>query len=113
MRTLVSRLRIQLDNLCQFLPQDRAAEFVRMSAVELLEATQRTVGTPEMLKAHMLLKQFGKEYLALRKQLEFRHPSTFDTSLLPFFSLPPYPLLHPTYLHTLLVVSLTILKSKQ
>ena len=43
---------IQIDNLCQFLPQDRVAEFANLSPVELLRSTQRAVASQEMIDWH-------------------------------------------------------------
>ncbi|KAE8293747.1 Structural maintenance of chromosomes protein 5 [Larimichthys crocea] len=43
----VKALRIQVSNLCQFLPQ-----------IELLEATEKSVGPPEMYEYHCELKNF-------------------------------------------------------
>ena len=40
-----------------------------MTPIEMLEATQKTVGSPEMLEAHALLKELGKEFLAIKKEL--------------------------------------------
>ena len=40
---LINRLNIQLGNLCQFLPQDKVADFAKMSQVELLENTEKAV----------------------------------------------------------------------
>ena len=40
----VRALSIQLDNLCQFLPQDRVSEFARLSPPALLVETQRASG---------------------------------------------------------------------
>lgn len=43
---------IQIDNLCQFLPQDRVVEFAAMSPIELLKSTQRAVASQEMIEWH-------------------------------------------------------------
>ena len=37
------RLNIQVGNLCQFLPQEKVADFSRMSPQELLESTEKAV----------------------------------------------------------------------
>ncbi|TMS15739.1 Structural maintenance of chromosomes protein 5 [Larimichthys crocea] len=42
----VKALRIQVSNLCQFLPQEKVGEFAKMSKIELLEATEKSVGPP-------------------------------------------------------------------
>ncbi|XP_068611158.1 structural maintenance of chromosomes protein 5-like [Brachionichthys hirsutus] len=52
----VKALRIQVSNLCQFLPQEKVGEFAKMSKIELLEATEKSVGPPEMYEYHCELK---------------------------------------------------------
>ncbi|CAG07476.1 unnamed protein product, partial [Tetraodon nigroviridis] len=54
----VRSLRIQVSNLCQFLPQEKVGEFAKMSKTELLEATEKSVGPPEMFEYHCELKNF-------------------------------------------------------
>ncbi|KAK7878539.1 hypothetical protein WMY93_030375 [Mugilogobius chulae] len=54
----VKSLRIQVSNLCQFLPQEKVGEFAKMSKIELLEATEKSVGPPEMYTYHCELKNF-------------------------------------------------------
>ena len=43
--SLVKPFSIQIDNLCQFLPQDRVVEFAAMTPVELLRSTQSAVAS--------------------------------------------------------------------
>ncbi|XP_061540928.1 structural maintenance of chromosomes protein 5 isoform X1 [Phycodurus eques] len=52
----VKALHIQVNNLCQFLPQEKVGQFAKMSKIELLEATERSVGSPEMFEYHCELK---------------------------------------------------------
>ncbi|RVE70456.1 hypothetical protein OJAV_G00064840 [Oryzias javanicus] len=54
----VRALQIQVSNLCQFLPQEKVGEFAKMSKIELLEATEKSVGPPEMYEYHCELKNF-------------------------------------------------------
>uniref|UniRef100_A0A6Q2ZLC0 Structural maintenance of chromosomes protein 5 n=1 Tax=Esox lucius TaxID=8010 RepID=A0A6Q2ZLC0_ESOLU len=54
----VKALQIQVSNLCQFLPQEKVGEFAKMSKTELLEATEKSVGPPEMYEFHCELKTF-------------------------------------------------------
>uniref|UniRef100_A0A3Q3VV74 Structural maintenance of chromosomes protein 5 n=1 Tax=Mola mola TaxID=94237 RepID=A0A3Q3VV74_MOLML len=54
----VKNLHIQVSNLCQFLPQEKVGEFAKMSKIELLEATEKSVGPPEMYEYHCELKNF-------------------------------------------------------
>lgn len=49
---------IQIDNLCQFLPQDRVQDFTKMNSQELLRNTQNSVCTPETINTFkQLLEQ--------------------------------------------------------
>ncbi|CAB1318577.1 unnamed protein product [Coregonus sp. 'balchen'] len=54
----VKALQIQVSNLCQFLPQEKVGEFAKMTKIELLEATEKSVGPPEMYDFHCELKTF-------------------------------------------------------
>ncbi|GIL71967.1 hypothetical protein Vretimale_599 [Volvox reticuliferus] len=58
---LIKRLNIQFDNLCQFLPQDKVAEFAKMDQYELLGATLMAVGDASMHEQHQLLIGLRKE----------------------------------------------------
>uniref|UniRef100_A0A8C2T557 Structural maintenance of chromosomes protein 5 n=1 Tax=Coturnix japonica TaxID=93934 RepID=A0A8C2T557_COTJA len=57
----VAALNIQVDNLCQFLPQDKVGEFAKMSKIELLEATEKSIGPPEMYQFHCKLKNLKEK----------------------------------------------------
>lgn len=57
----VKELRIQVGNLCQFLPQEKVGEFAKMSKLELLEATEKSVGPPGMFEYHIELKTFRQK----------------------------------------------------
>ena len=69
-QALTRGFNIQVDNLCQFLPQDKVSEFAALSPVELLQQTQRAAAPEEMLEQHESLKQLRKEQRALDYQLE-------------------------------------------
>ncbi|KAH0538080.1 hypothetical protein FGG08_005292 [Glutinoglossum americanum] len=58
---LAKSLSIQIDNLCQFLPQDKVCEFAALSPVELLHSTLRAAAPPLMLQWHEDLKTLRKE----------------------------------------------------
>jgi len=74
---------IQVDNLCQFLPQDRVVEFAALSPVDLLTQTQRAAAPEYMCEWHDQLKAMRKEQKTQLddqqrvtedlKQLEQRH----------------------------------------
>ena len=57
---LCRSLSIQIDNLCQFLPQDKVVEFAAMTPVELLRSTQRAVASQEMIDMHEELKDLRR-----------------------------------------------------
>ncbi|KAG0349469.1 Structural maintenance of chromosomes protein 5 [Podila humilis] len=58
----VQSFNIQIDNLCQFLPQDRVSEFAQMSPQELLRETQRAVGGDDMVKSHDRMIELWNEH---------------------------------------------------
>ncbi|KAF2462973.1 P-loop containing nucleoside triphosphate hydrolase protein [Lindgomyces ingoldianus] len=58
---------IMLDNLCQFLPQDRVVEFAGLSPVALLRETQLAAAPEHMIQWHEALKALRRD----EKRLEF------------------------------------------
>ncbi|XP_076630120.1 structural maintenance of chromosomes 5 isoform X2 [Colletes latitarsis] len=60
---------IQIDNLCQFLPQDKVQDFSKMNAQELLENTERSVGDPMIIERHKQLIQYRSEHKDLEVQI--------------------------------------------
>ncbi|RMX36642.1 hypothetical protein pdam_00014991 [Pocillopora damicornis] len=63
---LTKKLNVQVANLCQFLPQDKVQEFAKMSQQQLLEATEKAVGSPKMFDSHQKLIELRKQ----EKELE-------------------------------------------
>jgi len=57
----VKQLNIQVGNLCQFLPQEKVADFARMSQQELLENTEKSLGEEALYDKHQELKQAREE----------------------------------------------------
>ncbi|KAJ3121956.1 Structural maintenance of chromosomes protein 5 [Nowakowskiella sp. JEL0407] len=57
----ISGLDIQVDNLCQFLPQDKVSEFAHMDAQKLLHETMRAADPTEMPKQFNLLCDFRRK----------------------------------------------------
>jgi chromosome segregation ATPase len=60
-QSLMHMLKIQVDNLCQFLPQDRVVEFAACTPVELLHETLRAAAPEEMQKWHRQLQEHHKD----------------------------------------------------
>uniref|UniRef100_A0A8C7H6A6 Structural maintenance of chromosomes protein 5 n=1 Tax=Oncorhynchus kisutch TaxID=8019 RepID=A0A8C7H6A6_ONCKI len=56
----VKALQIQVSNLCQFLSQEKVGEFAKMTKIELLEATEKSVGPPEIKFNGVLVLFFGR-----------------------------------------------------
>ncbi|ESR52197.1 hypothetical protein CICLE_v10030582mg [Citrus x clementina] len=52
---ITKRFNIQVNNLTQFLPQDRVCEFAKLSPVKLLEETEKAVGDPQLPVQHCAL----------------------------------------------------------
>ncbi|KAJ1981450.1 Structural maintenance of chromosomes protein 5 [Dimargaris xerosporica] len=67
---LVKSFRIQVNNLCQFLPQDKVCEFAQLSPSELLRETQKAAGAVELAGWHEQLIQLrnNEKHLAATTQ---------------------------------------------
>ncbi|KAH9875364.1 hypothetical protein J1614_004856 [Plenodomus biglobosus] len=68
-------LSIQIDNLCQFLPQDRVVEFAKMTDVDRLRETQRAAAPAYMVEWHDQLKvlRADEKALEIKQQNEKTH----------------------------------------
>ncbi|KAL6889261.1 P-loop containing nucleoside triphosphate hydrolase protein [Trichoderma longibrachiatum] len=60
-QSLMHALKIQVDNLCQFLPQDRVVEFAACTPVQLLHETLRAAAPEEMQQWHQQLQGLHKD----------------------------------------------------
>ncbi|KID72645.1 Structural maintenance of chromosomes protein 5 [Metarhizium brunneum] len=58
---LMKSMKIQVDNLCQFLPQDRVVEFAACTPIDLLHETLRAAAPEEMLLWQSQLQEMHKE----------------------------------------------------
>ena len=67
-RDLAKHFDIQVDNLCQFLPQDKVVEFAAMTSVELLKSTQEAAGSERMLEWHEELKELRKTQVSVQRR---------------------------------------------
>ncbi|XP_068658656.1 structural maintenance of chromosomes protein 5 [Aristolochia californica] len=63
---VTKRFNIQVNNLTQFLPQDRVCEFAKLSPVQLLEETEKAVGNPELPVQHCSLVEKSCELKKLQ-----------------------------------------------
>ena len=71
----VRKFNIQVDNLCQFLPQDRVAEFAELSPSQLLERTQSATGETELHGMQQKLMAWREEEKSLQK---VKHEKRFN-----------------------------------
>jgi chromosome segregation ATPase len=69
-QSLTKALSIQIDNLCQFLPQDKVSSFAALSPVELLQQTLRAAAPEYMLEWHDELKTLRKRQKKMELQDE-------------------------------------------
>lgn len=60
-QNLMRTLKIQVDNLCQFLPQDRVVEFAACTPIDLLHETMRAAAPEEMLQWQEQLRGLHKD----------------------------------------------------
>ncbi|KAL3516439.1 hypothetical protein ACH5RR_023341, partial [Cinchona calisaya] len=58
---------IQVNNLTQFLPQDRVCEFAKLTPVQLLEETEKAVGDPQLPIQHRSLITKSQELKKLER----------------------------------------------
>ncbi|CEG38324.1 structural maintenance of chromosomes protein [Plasmopara halstedii] len=61
---------IQIDNLCQFLPQDKVGEFSRMNAVQLLKATENAITDSDLASTHDEIIKLQHSMLDKERELE-------------------------------------------
>ncbi|XP_047090247.1 structural maintenance of chromosomes protein 5 [Lolium rigidum] len=62
---VIKKFNIQINNLTQFLPQDRVCEFAKLTPIQLLEETEKAVGDPNLPVQHRLLIERSKELRVL------------------------------------------------
>ncbi|KAL5606338.1 hypothetical protein BROUX41_002755 [Berkeleyomyces rouxiae] len=72
---VVKSLKIQVDNLCQFLPQDRVVEFARLNEVDLLTETLRAAAPEEVSTMHRYLQTQHKAKEEIQKRIDVLHSS--------------------------------------
>ncbi|PHH87942.1 hypothetical protein CDD83_8210 [Cordyceps sp. RAO-2017] len=80
-QALMQSLKIQVDNLCQFLPQDRVVEFAACTPVDLLHETLRAAAPEEMLQWQKQLQDLhrDKKELAQTVQTDAETLRTLET----------------------------------
>ncbi|ORY07918.1 structural maintenance of chromosomes protein-like protein 5 [Clohesyomyces aquaticus] len=72
---LAKSFSIQIDNLCQFLPQEKVVDFAKLSPVDMLYETQRAAAPEYMVQWHEELKELRKN----EKRLEVEQGGQSNT----------------------------------
>ncbi|KAL0379865.1 UNVERIFIED_CONTAM: Structural maintenance of chromosomes protein 5 [Sesamum angustifolium] len=67
---VIQRFNIQVNNLTQFLPQDRVCEFAKLTPVQLLEETEKAVGDPQLPIQHQALITKSQELKKFQRAVE-------------------------------------------
>ncbi|KAL4600948.1 hypothetical protein ACB092_11G236600 [Castanea dentata] len=67
---VIQRFNIQVNNLTQFLPQDRVCEFAKLTPVQLLEETEKAVGDPQLPIQHRALIEKSRELKNIQLSVE-------------------------------------------
>lgn len=60
-KEFTQQLNIDINNLCQILPQERVVEFSRLSPKNLLLSTEKSIGDVHMYENHMKLIKLSEE----------------------------------------------------
>ncbi|ORY85894.1 P-loop containing nucleoside triphosphate hydrolase protein [Neocallimastix californiae] len=68
--SLIDSFNIQINNLCQFLPQEKVSEFAQMSSTELLNATLQAIGNNSLNKQYKELIENQEQRNALQTELK-------------------------------------------
>ncbi|KAM7268547.1 hypothetical protein ACFE04_010713 [Oxalis oulophora] len=66
---IIQRFNIQVNNLTQFLPQDRVCEFAKLTPVQLLEETEKAVGDPQLPILHQTLVEKSDELKNIKRAI--------------------------------------------
>ncbi|KAI6675878.1 hypothetical protein NL676_036674, partial [Syzygium grande] len=74
---VTQRFNIQVNNLTQFLPQDRVCEFAKLTPVQLLKETEKAVGDPQLPIQHDALIQKSHDLKIIERSVE-RNGETLD-----------------------------------
>lgn len=82
----VKEYNIQVDNLCQFLPQDRVQDFAKMNAQELLANTQVSVCSEEVQAQFQALLELREQQMSVGKDAKLRQKEVDDLQVMSTFA---------------------------
>lgn len=66
----IKKFNIQVNNLTQFLPQDRVCEFAKLTPVQLLEETEKAIGDPKLPVQHQALVEKSRQLKKYQQAVE-------------------------------------------
>ncbi|KAF5093314.1 hypothetical protein D0Z00_004126 [Geotrichum galactomycetum] len=69
-KNITDTFNIQMDNLCQFLPQDKVSKFAELPSNELLVETERAVGSSQLIHDHEQLIELEAKQSSVSGSLE-------------------------------------------
>ncbi|KAL1509021.1 hypothetical protein ABEB36_003827 [Hypothenemus hampei] len=69
-KNFIKQFNIQVDNLCQFLPQDRVADFAKLNKKELLKETQRALCRTDLIEKQGALIEIRTKQINLLEDLK-------------------------------------------
>jgi chromosome segregation ATPase len=67
-KDFTKNINIGVDNLCQFLPQEKVADFVKMGPKDLLENTEKAAGDNQLYEDHVKLREMTRNKKQLSKE---------------------------------------------
>ncbi|KAL2936152.1 Structural maintenance of chromosomes protein 5 [Bienertia sinuspersici] len=67
---VVQKFNIQVNNLTQFLPQDKVCEFAKLSPIDLLRATENAIGDPQLPMQHDSLIEKSSQLGRLQRAVD-------------------------------------------
>ncbi|PWY98174.1 P-loop containing nucleoside triphosphate hydrolase protein [Testicularia cyperi] len=70
---VVAEYNIDVANLCSFLPQDKVAEFARMTDAKRLLETEKAAGGTKLVRSHQKLIDLGRSASQLVEKLKEKH----------------------------------------
>ncbi|KNE55441.1 hypothetical protein AMAG_01332 [Allomyces macrogynus ATCC 38327] len=70
-KSLLDKLDIQIDSICQFLPQERVSALAAMGDKELLKEVQKAAGEPGMLTKHAQLEELDEHVKEKSQNVDF------------------------------------------
>lgn len=69
-KEFTKKMNIDINNLCQILPQERVVEFSRLTPKNLLLSTEKSIGDVHMYENHMKLIKLSEELVEFEQKIK-------------------------------------------